>query len=464
MLHRLTSILDSININKGYVNSIDYETNPLLKDLYKTISNKDFLSKGPSNDLVLKHTEFIIKWSYNLFLLHLLLLTLHVSNLLSDENHLDLKTDYRILEKELTSSLDATIRVKLRKQGVGITQNIYCGFDTEYKNKDALTNKLLSIQLALSTQTVLKLPFHTDYVFGTLNSQTSEFTPEKRGSSPDLNLELILGLTRDSIKIYRSHKYPNHDISLQHLITRLIESKTSYIKEKDKIVFLFPNTIIKEYFKRTFNNSYSMTELVTTSKTIVSSDLESSLSDLFTLLKNLYEESETTESSPTDSLEKLTSSGNLTTLPSLLDLDRKSVESLESVSHSPQSAPDSSDQPEPFDPLKLSRKRRTWMSSFSSSRVSVSVTPQMYLLIHNSAADLSILSDFDSFKDKLDLVNKCFVSLADPVEVAGMPIKIRDTQLLAPGGARSLKSLSELYKGIPKLSVSQSDIEDMEGY
>jgi hypothetical protein len=32
-----------------------------------------------------------------------------------------------------------------------------------------------------------------------------------------------------------------------------------------------------------------------------------------------------------------------------------------------------------------------------------------------TGADLSILSDFDSFKDRLDIVNKCFVTRGLPL-------------------------------------------------
>lgn len=104
------------------------------------------------------------------------------------------------------------------------------------------------------------------------------------------------------------------------------------------------------------------------------------------------------------------------------------------------------------------------MSSFTSIPVSVSIRKQMYLLIHNSAADLSILSDFTTFKDSLDLVNKCFVTLNTPLNICGLDIKIRDTQLLAPGGSKSLQAVSSLYKDIPKIKISKSDISDMEGF
>jgi hypothetical protein len=101
------------------------------------------------------------------------------------------------------------------------------------------------------------------------------------------------------------------------------------------------------------------------------------------------------------------------------------------------------------------------MSSFTSSKVNVSIKRQLYLLIHHSAADLSMLSDFESFKTELSLVNKTFVTMGKPLVVEGLDVKIRDTQLLAPGGRKSLASLSTLYPNIRKIEISKEDITNM---
>ena len=279
----------------------------------------------------LNHIGEMIKWCYNLFILHLLILTLHVSKHISEEQHPDILKDYRVLEKELTILLDSTIRVKLRKQGVTVQQNIYCGYDSEYKNIDSLHNKLLSIQLALSTQTVLKLPLHTEYVFGSINAQTSEFTPSNPSTVKGINLDLVLELTRESIKTYRDIKYPDQDRSLLALVSLLVDSGKTHIKDKDSIAFIFPNTPIKQYFNRTHDSQYSMTDLVTTSKSIVSEDLENSEKEIFSLLKSLYTQSLTDDTGSDDTLglqKELTSPGNISGLPSILDLDRTSVEEL----------------------------------------------------------------------------------------------------------------------------------------
>lgn len=478
ILSNLHNLLDSIDKNPiGYVNTSNYSQHTVLKDLYHILTPQ-------ANELTpaehLKHTSFLLKWCYNLFILHLLLITVHVSSSLNEEENRDTYKDYQVLEKELTILLDPTIRVKLRKQGVGLQQNIYCGYDTEYQNLDSLTNALLSVQLALSTQTVLKLPLPSEYSFGSLNPQTNVFTSENTTSLKEINHELVLDLTRKSIKHYRDLKYPELDGSLLKLILLLAESGKPHIKDKDSIAFIFSNTTIRQYFERTHTSSYTMEKIVTVSKALVFKDLENSEQEIFVLLKDLFDKhiskdpktktktktktkikteeiattvdkivddddvSGTTNNELTMSRD-LTLPGNINNLPSMVDLKREIVKIIPSL-------------------VKEIRKRRTRMSSFSSVPISVSVTPQMYLLIHNSAADLSILTDFKSFKEELDLVNKCFVTLSDPLIIDDLPIKIRDTQLLAPGTSRSLHALSTLYPNIEKLKVSTTDISDMASY
>jgi len=48
----------------------------------------------------------------------------------------DLMRDYQQLSKDLYGMLDPSIRLKLQKKGIGVLQNTYTGFDTEYKNLD----------------------------------------------------------------------------------------------------------------------------------------------------------------------------------------------------------------------------------------------------------------------------------------------------------------------------------------
>jgi hypothetical protein len=51
---------------------------------------------------------------------------------------------------------------------------------------------------------------------------------------------------------------------------------------------------------------------------------------------------------------------------------------------------------------------------------------------HFTIADLSILNDFYSFIEELDIVNKSFVTLRKAFKYEGYRILIRDTMLLDP--------------------------------
>lgn len=91
------------------------------------------------------------------------------------DNLEDLLANYKALSDELLHNLDTSIRSKITKKGLGIIQNIYTGFDTEYQVGDLKKlNKLLSIQLSVSTKTSIKLPKNTPYDFLALGVLSGE--------------------------------------------------------------------------------------------------------------------------------------------------------------------------------------------------------------------------------------------------------------------------------------------------
>jgi hypothetical protein len=69
----------------------------------------------------------------------------------------------------------------------------------------------------------------------------------------------------------------------------------------------------------------------------------------------------------------------------------------------------------------------------------------MYLSCHLTNADLSILEDFDYYKEKMDIVHKNFVTLGKGIEFNNVTLHIRDTALLAPQGKRALAELGKMY-------------------
>lgn len=493
----MTSLLSGFErVNsKGYINYTEISKLPVINDLYTSILNPVFLSEGITTNklenlikgLGIEGYEVLVKWSYNLLILHLLVFTQTLISKSGGSNsppaaaaaaaaatsvleaepseqadptepvEPTMLTDLNQLEKELCGMLDSMLRLKTRKQGITLTQNIYCGFDSEYKKIDMRFNRLLSVQLALSTQSTLKLPLNPEFNFG-YKSKSGEIIHEQ--GSKILDIEKVLGEIRRGIKTYRTLKFGGHDDSLTRLIIGIKESGKSYITDQEFMHVIYTNTRVKQYFNRL--ESYSLKKLVEKSLELVGSDLEDSAERIFEELKNLFETALATN--PGESLDTLTElldpcTQNLDKIPSVVDLARETLYEDETVESAASPTPTVSN-------LRKSKKgnRRTWMTSFTSERVSVSIKKQLYLLIHNSAADLSILSDFNDFKESLDLVNKCFVTLSDPIKVGGIDVKIRDTQLLSPGGSKSLHSLSKLYPSVEKIKISYSDITDMESF
>ena len=98
---------------------------------------------------------------------------------------------------------------------------------------------------------------------------------------------------------------------------------------------------------------------------------------------------------------------------------------------------------------------RTYKQSFTANKVSVTIKKQNFLLGHYNSADLSMLSDFESFKHELDIVNKVFVTLRKPILINGINVIVRDTMLLAPGGNKSLKNIGGLYN-INKIDIGNN--------
>jgi hypothetical protein len=96
--------------------------------------------------------------------------------------------------------------------------------------------------------------------------------------------------------------------------------------------------------------------------------------------------------------------------------------------------------------------------------VSFSIVKNTYIICHYSPADLSMLSDFEEIVERLSIVKKVFVSLGKPLPYEHSNVYIRDTYLLAPGGAQSLEKIGMLYEQegkFDKIKISQREKEQM---
>ena len=112
----------------------------------------------------------VLKWLYNLLCLNLYVFSLEcVKN--SASMYEDTLTDFETVSKDLFGQLDTSIRYSLQKHGVSIKENVYIGFDTEYQQQTPIKNKLISAQLAVASQTVVKVPRQRDYKISLLDEK-----------------------------------------------------------------------------------------------------------------------------------------------------------------------------------------------------------------------------------------------------------------------------------------------------
>lgn len=95
-----------------------------------------------------------------------------------------------------------------------------------------------------------------------------------------------------------------------------------------------------------------------------------------------------------------------------------------------------------------------------SVRFNVMTSRVTYVCMHESGADLSMLSDFDVFKERLDIVGRSFVTLRKALDYPMSSVHIRDTALLAPMGFGSLGALGSIY-GEEKVELVGYSKEEM---
>jgi hypothetical protein len=113
---------------------------------------------------------------------------------------------------------------------------------------------------------------------------------------------------------------------------------------------------------------------------------------------------------------------------------------------------------------KIKIRSRTKVIFNKDVTVSLTVVRNTFITAHYSAADLSMLSDFDVIKEKLSIVNKSFVTLGKPLRYEDTNVYIRDTVLLAPAGKQSLGDIGKMYESegdFSKREISKDDLANM---
>jgi hypothetical protein len=328
------------------------------------------------------------------------------------------------------SRLDQYLKISIQKRGITIIENTYSAFDTEYELSDARKNlnTLLSVQTAVQTRTLVKVPLYTDYDISYVHPLTSEVSSIYKNKLDNKNpyrynftrplyhsnksrkpapreIVILNNSLKVLIKSVRDLLYPSlyaANAALINGLQSLPGANHFYDTKHDQAVFLLPLTeqessiVYTQEVTDPFNFPYLLQ--LCKSKT-------SGLRDNYILVQNLF------------------ASLGLTT-----------------AKRTPLIFYDNS--------VTKPRTRTKIILSYEGNRLELSLTiiKNQYLIAHYNAADLANLTDFKELQSKISIVNKSFVTLGKPLKIGSTNVYIRDTMLISPSGAGNLESLGKLYK------------------
>lgn len=388
-------LLDLSKISeKGYVND-KFKNLPLLEWLlkeYKIFPKKPVLSASYSLELNI--------WCFQLILFILLKIVYVIekwysTQIIEDYKKSDLYIDIVVLRRSILRLITPEYRSQLDNKGLSIVLNSIVGYDSEYELKSSLkrTNTILSIQLAGNTGMILKIPI-VDKSLIKMSTLNNELT-----NVCNLSISSIIGDIRSML-------YKENDEFIEKLVDKLIKEGIKNETTKNYIIFFFPRSEVETFIR--YNEKYSSQDLIKDSDSLNNEDHEKSLLNLIEILNYLNGEKVMSE--------KLSKS-----------IHNSSNKNL---------------------------SRLTYRSG--TLRLSITINRFLYIVMHESAADLSVLNDFDVFKEKLNIIARSFITLGKPLVLEGCKSKIhiRDTALLAPTGVKSLAALGKIYgEGYNKIDI-----------
>jgi hypothetical protein len=389
------------------------------------------------------HLLILNYWTVNRVLLN------HLNDLEFSGDNIDAFIRVAHLNNTLTKLLPNSIKRHLHNKSICLTNNVYAGFDTEYKNIDKNLNKLLSVQVSVNGCYTLKVPtLDNKHVFGSFDVATNKFYKTIHESKL-INYHLINSLIQDAIVFNFNLKTDYKDYILS--IIEILKNKgVKYFIKDDFYHFKFPSSNILTKFIE-IKNDFSM-------------------KNLFNVIMEL-EELDNIKSNSFDNISKILNAqtdGVLNTL--LTDFEYKELQTntvYDSVYDSASNSYTSK-----VEKGETTQKKRI-RKGLKFNRFSIYTNNIIYLTAHYNAADLSMLSDFKNYKQFLNVVNKSFVVINKPlpfkqsvvtdegVLVKNWNVKISDTMLLSPPGCNQLKEIGEIYN-FNKLELTREEITNMD--
>lgn len=413
------------------------------------------------DDLEIKHQIRVLNVWFDIIYLDLYTLVTWINKTFFYVIENDKNSYLKVVGKDLKSFLRSYIKKGLAKGGISFLLNTYTGFDTEYKYLEGIRNQLLSVQLAVVSRVVMKIPSVIDiYRMRSVNTLSNvSYKPLEEVLGGKLNVNYINDLININIKFVRELLYPSYDESIKKLVNGLIKEGIPFTEKNDNMFFMFDKSLLKTWFSLDVAKGVSLTELVNQSDSMSKNDLDVKLGEVYELLKRIFNndlvdlvdlEDLVEDVKGVKSDKKLegikTTEINVKKVVDFSQHFKESVETLDSVEKLESIIPIEK-------PKVLSKKfKRTYKQTFTPEKVSVTLTRNNYFVGHYTAADLSILKDYEVFKNDFDIVNKSMVSLKKPYLVGDINVIMRDAMLLCPGTSNSLAALGKMYD-FPKIDI-----------
>lgn len=329
----------------------------------------------------------------------------------SEHDFYDLVEDVKILKLSFFKMLHPSIQERLQKTGIKVSINKFVGFDTEYESvcQQTFKNRLLSTQLAANTNMKVKIPLInesplelSDFWSNTGKVRASWVT-EEGDTDPDrdssLYSEECLSFINREISDYRKENFWDTDSFLKRMSELALNEKQGVLVSPSLVTYTTEKTPVESSIK--YETDFDTKQLFSDVDELHYDSNYQELKSIALFLKK------------TSGLEEV--------LSPKLDLRLKKCGSRSSS--------------------------RFFYSVTPTKKISVSIKRTIYLCAHESTADLSMLSDFETFKKSLDIINRSYITRGKALKRPEAWVHVRDTALLAPQGFASLASIGSIYGG-----------------
>ena len=464
-LTRLSDIPVISEYLKVYVQSDKPELSDYLKggDAQDQLGKQGVL-KALDNYLTQREKRVLLPWLSSLLNLNMYYLLIDVldrlgvraqvfPNLSTEDQDqeiiYDLIEDIQTYSVTFHGNLNPSIRECMRQRGITVSENVYCGFDTEYKNIDLKYNKILSAQWAVNSKLVLSLPYLSDYNLSVMNIDSGKEFPLNSMwfKQQKIGFSSIQTDIRGFVNLVREKRFSKNDECIKNIMSGFIKDGVPYFIDKThrQINFSFDRTRIKTYFKSSGLEGLDLGKLVQIGLNLESDDMKAQKS---ILKEKLAFHSKIKDKDKDLNIDSILES-NFTNLTSPCETSlgetSKDIEDVKPANYK-------------------GRYSRTRKSGFTPEKVSVTTRRNFHVIGHLTQADMSLLSDFETIKKEFDIVNKCMVTLGrSSIVLWGHSIVFRDTLLLAPGGKKSLSAIGGMYgEKLQKLSLTEEQHQNMD--